>query len=46
MCKILMDNILTVKKRLFLRNIWLLPPLVASKSDLQKLPKTVVKLCI
>ena len=46
MCKILIDNILIVKKRLFLRNICALPPLVASKSDLQTIPKIVLKLCM
>ena len=46
MCKILIDNILIVKKRLFLRNICVLPPLVASKNDLQKNRKIVLKLCI
>ena len=46
MCEILMDNILIVKKRLFLRNNCVLPLLVASKSDLQKIAKIVLKLCI
>ena len=46
MCKILIGNILIIPKRLFLRNIGVLPPLVASKSDLQKLPKIGLKLCI
>ena len=46
MCEILMDNILIVKKRLFLRNNCVLPRLVASKSDFQNIPKIVLKLCI
>ena len=42
----LIDNIVIVKKRLFLGNICVLPPLVASNSDLQKICKILVKLCI
>ena len=39
-------HILIVKKRLFFRNICILPPLVPSKSDLQKIPKIVLNMCI
>ena len=45
MCEILI-NILMLKTILFLRTICVLPPLVAWKSDLQKIPKIFLKLCI